>query len=93
MVDGIVNNTGNAQHDDARRAYQQTGTGIIVAAESGDRLIARIDVHGFHHAQVIIEREHRVDQRNEHQQVETAVESRRKDEELREEARERRNAR
>ena len=56
MVDGIVNHTGNAQHDDARRAYQQTGTGIIVAAESGDRLIARIDVHGFHHAQVIVER-------------------------------------
>ena len=91
VVDRVVNHARQAQNDDACRANQQAGTCVVVAAESSNGGIGRGDVHSFDNPQVIVKRNYRVDQCNEHQQMETAVEGCREDEELREEACERRD--
>ena len=55
MADGVVNYTGYAQYDDARRANQQAGASVVVTAERDNRGVVRGDVHGFYHAQVVVE--------------------------------------
>lgn len=49
MADGVVNYTGYAQYDDARRANQQAGASVVVTAERDNRGVVRGDVHGFYH--------------------------------------------
>ena len=50
------------------------------------------DEHGFDYQQVVVERDHRVEQGDENQQMKSLLESGREDEELREKACEGRNA-
>ena len=92
LVDTVIYHAGNAQHDDAGRAQQEADARVVIALEGNDGLVALVDVHGLHHAQVVVQGQHRVDQSDEHQQVEAAFEGCREDEELREEACEGRDA-
>lgn len=92
VADGFVRTAGNAEQDDAKGADDEGGTSVVVGTEGGYRLVVLTDVHGLDDAQVVVEREHGVDQGDEHQHVPTSFECGGEDEELREEACKRGNA-
>ena len=91
-VDTVVNHAEDTQQQDPCHAERKADARIAVAAQRCDRLFVGRNVHRLHDQQVVIERNHRIDKRDEHQQVETTLECCSEDEELREEPGKRRDA-
>ena len=85
-VDVAIDVTGQTEEDNTGQANQQGQTCSTIAAESGNGRIALLDIHCLHDKQIILERNHRIHQGDEHQQMMSGVESGLEDEELREEA-------
>ena len=57
--------------EDAKEQYTDDANGkcrarIAITLESGNGLLARIDVHRFHNEEIVVERNHRVDQSDEY---------------------------
>ena len=82
-----------AGHDDSCHTHQQARTRQAVGTEGRHGAVARGDVHGLHHQQVVVERDDGVDQRQKHHQPVSGMEGRGKHEELREESGKGRDAR
>ena len=61
LVDGLVYHAGNTQRHDAQRTDGKAGTRVVIAAESGDRLIALVDVHCLYNLQIVVKRQNRID--------------------------------
>ena len=55
LIDGLIYHACNAQHHDAQRTDDKAGTRVVIATESGDRLITLVDIHGLHNLQIVIE--------------------------------------
>ena len=54
LVDGLVYHARNAQRHDAQRTDDKAGARVVVAAESGNRLVALVDVHCLYNLQIIV---------------------------------------
>ena len=78
--DRIVHYAGDTQQQYTGSTERQAQTGAPVAAEGRDGVFAGGDEHGFDYQQVVVERDHRIEQGDENQQVESAAEGGRKDE-------------
>ena len=83
--DIVVNATHQTEQNNAYYANAEGCIAIAIVFEGRERVVIGIDVHRLHDEQVVVERDHRVDQRHEHQPVPTGVEGGHEDEELREE--------
>lgn len=89
-VDIVVHRADDAEQDDAEQADSQGHTRVAVALERGYGAVARFDVHGLYDEQVVVERDDRIDQGDEHEQVLACIEGCHEPEELREKPCERR---
>lgn len=85
-VDVVVDDSGYSEQDDTERTDGQGGARRTVAAETVDGMLGGLDVHGLDDEQVVVERDDRVHQGDEYEQVEPGVEGGHEDEELREES-------
>ena len=54
-TDSFIYGTEQADEHDTQGADEQAGTGIVVAAESRDGFVARVDVHGLDYLQVVVQ--------------------------------------
>ena len=81
-----IHTTHNTQQQDACHTNHQAQTHGTSVLESRNRLFVRCDEHGLDNQQVVIQRDDRINQSNEHNQVITAIEGCCKYEELAEEA-------
>ena len=89
-VDAVVYGTYDSEHQYSGKADEQADARAAIASECGYRAVILVDEHGLYYKQVIIQRNHRIDKCYEYEDVETLLEGSREDEELREEACERR---
>ena len=55
LVDGLIYHACNAQHHDAQRTDDKAGARVVIAAESGNRFVALVDVHCFYYLQIVVE--------------------------------------
>ena len=90
-VNVVVDAADKAEQDDTCRTDGEGSTRATVALESGDGIVVGLDVHGLDNHQVVVERDDRVDQGNEDQEMETGLEGCHEDEELGEETCKRRD--
>lgn len=84
--DVVVNATHQTEQHNTYYANAEGCIAIAIVFEGRERVVIGIDVHRLHDEQVVVERDHCVDQSHEHQPVSTGVEGSHEDKELREEA-------
>ena len=65
-VEVAVDATEDAEEQYTDNANRKCSARITVALESGAGILTRIDVHRFHNEEIVVERNHRVDQSDEY---------------------------
>ena len=65
-IDAVVDGAGDAEDKDSGKAEDEAYACAAVAAEGSDRGVALVDEHGLHDKEIVVERDHRVDEGNEH---------------------------
>ena len=90
-VNIVIEHTTETEDDHTCEADGQGNASVGITLESGNRILIGVDVHGLHDQQVVVERDNRIGQGDEHQERIASVECCHEHEELREETSEGRN--
>ena len=93
FIELVVEEADDTRKHDTEEADYHRDAAVVVRTEIGQRVVVRRDEHGTDNQQVVVQRDNRVEQGNQHQDIVSLLHRRSKDEELAEETGKWRNAR